>query len=122
VLQSFDGTEVVFRLICFLSNLVALFKREVTRNESPRLATLRTDLLVVGAIVGADGRKTVLRLGLRGARRERRPSCNPRTEVFRTQWMRRRQRRSRGPNSMPSQVVESKSSPPSTHSLPWPWS
>jgi hypothetical protein len=70
-LQSFDGTEAVFRLICFLFNLVALFKREVTRNESPRLATLRTDLIVIGAIVGADGRKTVLRLGLRGPRRER---------------------------------------------------
>jgi hypothetical protein len=70
-LQSFDGTEAVFRLICFLFNLVAVFKRDVTRNESPRLATLRTDLLVVGAIVGADGRKTVLRLGLRGERRER---------------------------------------------------
>jgi len=70
-LQSFDGTEAVFRLICLLFNLVALFKREVTRNESARLATLRTDTLVVGAIVGADGRKTMLRLGLRGPRRER---------------------------------------------------
>jgi hypothetical protein len=70
-LQSLDGTEAVFRLICFLFNLMALFKREVTRNESTRLATLRTDTLVVGAIVGADGRKTVLRLGLRAGRRER---------------------------------------------------
>jgi hypothetical protein len=70
-LQSFDGTEAVFRLICFLFNLLALFKRDITHNESPRLATLRTDTLVVGAIVGADGRKTVLRLGLRGERRER---------------------------------------------------
>ena len=34
-------------------------------NESPRLMTLRTDVLVVGAILGADGRKPVLRLGLR---------------------------------------------------------
>src|SRR5262249_45642311 len=32
-LQSFDGTEVAFRLICFLYNLVADFKREVTRDE-----------------------------------------------------------------------------------------
>jgi hypothetical protein len=70
-LQSFDGTEAVFRLLCFLFNLVAAFKREVTRNEAPQLGTLRTELLVVGGIVGADGRKTVLRLGLRGERRER---------------------------------------------------
>lgn len=70
-LQSFDGTEAAFRLICFLFNLVADFKREVTRDESPRLMTLRSQVLVVGAILGADGRKPVLRLGLRGRWRER---------------------------------------------------
>jgi hypothetical protein len=32
-LQSFDGTEAAFRLICFLFNLIADFKREVTRDE-----------------------------------------------------------------------------------------
>jgi len=53
------------------SSAVVLFDREVTRNESPRLAMLRTVTLVVGATVGADGRETVLRLGMRGARRER---------------------------------------------------
>jgi hypothetical protein len=70
-LQSFDGTEAAFRLICFLFNLIADFKREVTRDESPRLMTLRSRVLVVGAILGADGRKAVLRLGLRGHWRER---------------------------------------------------
>ena len=64
-LQSFDGTEAAFRLICFLFNLLANFKREVMQNEAPRLTTLRTKLLVVGVIVGTDGRHTVLRLGLR---------------------------------------------------------
>jgi Transposase DDE domain group 1 len=64
-LQSFDGTEAAFRLICFLFNLIADFKREVTRDESPRLMTLRSQILVVGAILGTDGRKAVLRLGLR---------------------------------------------------------
>jgi hypothetical protein len=70
-LQSFDGTEAAFRLICFLFNLIADFKREVTRDESARLMTLRSQVLVVGAILGADGRKPVLRLGLRGRWRER---------------------------------------------------
>jgi len=70
-LQSFDGTEAAFRLICFLFNLIADFKREVTRDESSRLMTLRNQVLVVGAILGADGRKPVLRLGLRGRWRER---------------------------------------------------
>ena len=70
-LHSFDGTEAAFRLICFLFNLIADFKREVTRDEAPRLMTLRTRLLVVGAIRGAEGRQTVLRLGLRGRWRQR---------------------------------------------------
>ena len=70
-LQSFDGTEAAFRLICFLFNLIADFKREVTQDDSPRLMTLRTRLLVIGAIRGAEGRKPVLRLGLRGPWRQR---------------------------------------------------
>jgi len=65
-LQAFDGTEAAFRLICFLFNLVALFKRDVTGNERPQLTTLRTRLLVVGAILGARGRHPILRLGLTG--------------------------------------------------------
>ncbi len=39
-LQAFDGTEAAFRLIGCLFNLVALFKRDVTRNERPPLSTL----------------------------------------------------------------------------------
>jgi len=65
------GTEAAFRLICFLFSLIADFKRELTRDESPRLMTLRTRLLVIGAIGGADGRQQVLRLGLRGRWRQR---------------------------------------------------
>jgi len=67
--QSFDGTEAVFRLICALFNLVALFKQEVLKDTTSRLMSLRTDVLVVGAILGATARRRVLRLGLRGRRR-----------------------------------------------------
>jgi hypothetical protein len=70
-LHSFDGTEAAFRLICFLFNLIAEFRREVTQDEAPRLMTLRTKLLVIGAIRGAEGRQPVLRLGLRGRWRQR---------------------------------------------------
>lgn len=70
-LQSFDGTEAAFRLICFLFNLIAEFKREVIQNEAPRLSTLRTQVLVIGAILGREGRHTVLRLGLRERWRQR---------------------------------------------------
>jgi len=64
-LHSFDGTEAAFRLVCFLFNMVAEFKREVTRDDKPQLDTLRARLLVVGAILGAAGRNRVLRLGLK---------------------------------------------------------
>jgi Transposase DDE domain group 1 len=64
-LQSFDGTETAFRLICFLFNLMADFKREVTRDQAHRLSTLRMQVLVIGAILDREGRYTVLRLGLR---------------------------------------------------------
>jgi hypothetical protein len=47
-------------------NLVALFKRDVTRNERPQLSTLRARLLVAGAILGGRGGRPVLRLGLIG--------------------------------------------------------
>lgn len=70
-LQSFDGTEAAFRLICFLFNLIAEFKREVTQDQAPRLSTLRTKVLVIGAILGREGRHTVLRLGLRERWRQR---------------------------------------------------
>jgi Transposase DDE domain group 1 len=70
-LQSFDGTEAAFRLICFLFNLIADFKREVIQDQAPRLSTLRTHVLVIGAILGREGRHTVLRLGLRDRWRQR---------------------------------------------------
>ena len=70
-LNAFYGTEAAFRLICCLYNLLADFKREVTHDPKPRLMTLRSQLLVTGALVGRDGRAVVLRLGLRGRFRER---------------------------------------------------
>jgi hypothetical protein len=70
-LRPFQGTEAVFRLICCLYNLVAQFKREVLNDEAVRLTTLRHRLLVVGAVLGAHGRKRVLRLGITGKWRER---------------------------------------------------
>ena len=65
-LDSFDGTEAVFRINCFLFNLLADFKRTATADEAPRLTTLRSNILVVGAILGVKGHYPVLRLGLRG--------------------------------------------------------
>jgi len=54
-----------------LFNLIADFQREVLQDESPRLLTLRTKVLVIGGILGVEGRHTVLRLGLRERWRQR---------------------------------------------------
>ena len=70
-LDSFDGTEAALRLVCFLYNLMALFKREVLLDDKPRLETVRTAVLVVGAILGRERRTPVLRLGLRERWRDR---------------------------------------------------
>jgi hypothetical protein len=70
-LQSFFGTEAVFRLICVLFNLVAQFKHQVLLDDAPQLGTLRHSTFVIGAILASKGRTPVLRLGLRGRWRER---------------------------------------------------
>jgi hypothetical protein len=69
-LQSFHGTEAVFRLICSLYNLMAEFRRDIVHAPTHRLLTVRHQVLVVGGILGAKGRTPVLRLGLRGRWRE----------------------------------------------------
>lgn len=70
-LQSFHGTEAVFRLICCLYNLLAEFKRDILHTPVQRLLTVRHEILVVGGSLGAKGRTPVLRLGLRGRWRAR---------------------------------------------------
>ena len=69
-LQSFYGTEAVFRLICCLYNLMAEFRRDVLHSPAQRLLTIRHEVLVVGGILGAQGREVILRLGLRRRWRE----------------------------------------------------
>jgi len=63
-LQSFNGTEAVFRLNCFLFNLVSDFKRVVLRDMTLTLSTIRSKVFVVGVLLGSRGRNKVLRLGL----------------------------------------------------------
>ena len=68
-LKSFDGTEAVFRLICFLYNVLQIFKREVLDNDRRHLTQIRHSTFVVGAILGSSGRRRMLRLGLKKRRR-----------------------------------------------------
>lgn len=64
-LAKFTPTEAAFRLVSILFNLVSEFKREVLRDTSPTLATLRSKVFVIGAALGRAARKTILRLGIR---------------------------------------------------------
>ena len=80
-LDSFDGTEAVFRLICFLYNLMADFKETVLGDAARQLGTVRHHVFVTGAILGQDGRRKVLRLGLRGKWRTRFASWLRRTAL-----------------------------------------
>lgn len=70
-LATFAGTEAVFRLNCLLFNLLAEFKHRILEDDKSQLCTLRHKLFVVGASKGADGRKQLLRLALRGRLREK---------------------------------------------------
>ena len=63
-LGSFHGTEAVFRLISILFNLITEFKRQVLRDTSVTLGTVRVRVFVLGAMLGRRARRTILRLAL----------------------------------------------------------
>lgn len=69
-LDSFTGTETVFRLLAVVFNLVTAFKAQVLRDSSLTLGTVRNKIFVVGASIGRSARHVILRLGLRGRWRE----------------------------------------------------
>jgi len=60
--QRFAGTDAALRFICFLYNLIAEFQRALGGPVQRTLATLRTTLFACGAILGASGRRPILRL------------------------------------------------------------
>lgn len=64
--KRFFPTEAAFRLVCVTYNLVSLLQEKLGHQVYQTLGTLRSQLLAVGALVGRSGRRTVLRLSLRG--------------------------------------------------------
>ena len=64
--RRFYGTEAALRMVCFLFNLVAIFKRTVLKDTKPMLERLRISLFAAGAILGMEKGKSILRIGLRG--------------------------------------------------------
>ena len=69
--KRFFATEAAFRLVCVTYNLISLLQEKIGQQGYQTLGTLRAQLLTCGAVVGGDGRKTVLRLSLAGPWRER---------------------------------------------------
>lgn len=69
--KRFFATEAAFRLVCVTYNLISLLQEKIGQQGYQTLGTLRAHLLTCGAVVGSDGRKTVLRLSLAGPWRER---------------------------------------------------
>jgi hypothetical protein len=65
-LKSFIGTEVTFRLLCALYNIVAEFKRVALEDTSLTLGTIRHRIFVMGVALGRSARRILLRLGLTG--------------------------------------------------------
>jgi hypothetical protein len=69
--KKFFATEAAFRLVCVTYNLVSLLQDKLGFTTYRTLGTLRTQLFAMGAILGTQGRKTVLRISLTGPFRER---------------------------------------------------
>jgi len=68
--KKFFATEAAFRLVCVTYNLMSLLQEKLGRKVYQTLGTLRTQMLACGAVVGKSGRKTMLRISLRGPWRE----------------------------------------------------
>jgi hypothetical protein len=69
--KKFFATEAAFRMVCVTYNLVSLLQEKLGSKVYKTLGTLRGQLFAVGAIVGTQGRKTILRMALSGPWRER---------------------------------------------------
>jgi len=69
--KRFYATEAAFRLVCVTCNLMSLLQEKIGQHKYQTLGTLRFRLLACGAVLGRDGKRTILRLSLAGPWRER---------------------------------------------------
>ena len=68
--KRFFATEAAFRMVCVTYNLVTLLQEKLGINVYRTMGTLRAQLLACGAMLGRSGRRTILRISLRGRWRE----------------------------------------------------
>lgn len=69
--KKFFATEAAFRMVCVTYNLVSLLQDKLGFGLYRTLGILRSKLFAVGAILGTQGRKIVLRMSLSGPWRDR---------------------------------------------------
>jgi len=69
--RKFFPTEAAFRMVCVTYNLVSLLQDKLGFKIYRTLGTLRSQLFAVGTILGTQGRRTILRVSLSGAFRDR---------------------------------------------------
>ncbi|MCI0553988.1 MAG: IS1380 family transposase [Anaerolineae bacterium] len=62
--KKFFATEAAFRFVCVAYNLVSLLQSKLGFSVFRTLGTLRTQILAVGAILGRDGRNSILRMSI----------------------------------------------------------
>jgi hypothetical protein len=71
VVNNFWGTEAAFRSVLLAYNLFALFKQTTLQTaQNKTLGTLRFECIAIGTVLGREGRKKVLRLSVRGPKRD----------------------------------------------------
>ncbi|OGS37984.1 MAG: hypothetical protein A2506_08060 [Elusimicrobia bacterium RIFOXYD12_FULL_66_9] len=64
--KKFFATEAAFRLVCATCDLMSILQEKLGKTVYQTLGTPRTQRLACGAVVGCDGRKTMLRIALKG--------------------------------------------------------
>lgn len=68
--ESFDATETAFRWVMVTYNFMSLFKQLMLIGKSlPMLSTLKFQCIAIGSYIVRSGRKTVLKLSVKGKRR-----------------------------------------------------
>ncbi|MEW6558317.1 MAG: hypothetical protein AB1349_13385 [Elusimicrobiota bacterium] len=68
-MKKFFPTEAVFRLICFIHNLIQEFQKCLKLTGRKTLSTIRTTIFALGAILGRTGHKEIIRLSVGGWRK-----------------------------------------------------
>ncbi len=70
-MKKFFPTEAVFRMICFIHNLIQEFQKGLKLSGRKTLSTIRTTIFALGAILGKIGHKEVIRLSISGWQKEK---------------------------------------------------